>query len=560
MFDGLPLPAESMDQLYVGPAIGEIDGWNLASVFEEFRRILRQDGLIRIAAWDLDAALAARERGDRSFFWEQDCTIERAFEAQILGYGSARSLFNAARVTEHLQQAGFTSITERSPHQTDDPTGRLAEPDSLGDYCCFVEARNPSGWPLASDRQDPSGVHLTLADRHGRRLNVVWSAPARTEWSLRCRPESTTEWVDYPVRSWPTSDGPNGNHVFSGRTPELESGRRYDYEIVQAGPDPQPVSGSFAAPPQPGSATVRLAFLADTGLVGRDDGLSDGTLAVLGEVTRLEPDLILGGGDYAYRSSDDRRLTPQQAVNSWLDQMSPVLSRIPFVAQYGNHEVELGERYRDWSTHFPEIDPVIDDSPPSVSCRSYSIDIGPCHVVAFYAPTAAIDPAEVSWLWNDLAAARSAGARWVIVFQHQPLVAHGRSHPAEKSVDHALAQVLEANGVDLHLSAHDQNYERTYPVRWRDGAPEAMTTEQSIYRRGQGTVLAKISPAGKRSDRGKDFSKLPDRLDPVVAAASDSGHHFGCITASGNELVIEARRLGRGGSQTETIDRVVIRR
>lgn len=562
VFDGLPFPAESMHQVYVGPALGQIDGWHLASVFEEFRRILRQNGMIRIAVWDLDATLAARERGDLGFFWEQGSTIDHAVESQILGYGSARSLFNATRLIEHLEQAGFTSIVEHSPDQTDDPTGRLAEPDSLGDYCCFVEARNLSPWPLASDRHDPSGVHLTLADRHGRRLNIVWSAPARTEGSLRCRPSGTADWMVAPTRTWSTSDGANGHHVFCGRTPELEPGRRYEYEVVQAtgASEQRLVGGSFAGPPQPTSSHVRLAFLADTGLAGRGDGLSDGTVKVLEEVARVEPDLILGGGDYAYRSSDDRQLTPQQAVHSWLDQMSPVLSRIPFVAQYGNHEVELGERYREWSTHFPTFDHLVDGSPPSVSCRSYSIDIGPCHVVAFYAPTAAIDPAEVSWLWDDLATARSSGARWVVVFQHQPLVAHGRSHPAERSVGRALAQVLQTNEVDLHLSAHDQNYERTYPVRWRDGEPVAMSTDCSTYRRGQGTVLAKISPAGKRSDRGKDFSRLPDRRNPIVAAASDSGHHFGCIFASDTELVVEARRLRPGLSETELIDRVVITR
>ena len=167
----------------------------------------------------------------------------------------------------------------------------------------------------------------------------------------------------------------------------------------------------------------------------------------------------------------------------------------------------------------------------------------------------------MGWLCVDLAESRARhDDPWLIVYQHQPLVAHGSSHPAEPEVQRTLASVLQVNRVDLHLSAHDQNYERTYPLVWSgDGRPAAASRDSQRYRRGDGVVLAKVSPSGKRSDRGWGFSTLIGPTDGVVAREDDTSHHIALIEATPERLVLETYALNSGAPLT-LIDRVEVLR
>jgi hypothetical protein len=552
--DGLPFVTESVDAVYVGPAIGRLPPWKLTDALEEFRRILRVSGRIRVAAYDLQAALDAYARREADFFWDHSSThLSGALASWLLEAGAARSLLDADLLAELLGQAGFADA-ERRPFRESGVNPELAAPDELEEHCCYVEACNPSSWPIVAPSPAPSAVHLALGDRFGRSMEVIWCGPADGDGSVRYRPVGTPTWDEARATSRSTTDGPLGPLVFRARCDRLEPGRRYEYEVVQVveGHRHMLNGSSFVAPPSPNEGGVRLAFIADTGITGRPDGLSDGTRRVVEEVSRLQPHVVLGGGDYAYRSSDRRWGSGQQAVHAWLEEMAPLAREHPLMVQYGNHEVGLAERHRDWAVHFPSSAGTTADS------RSYSFEVGPCHVTAFYAPTEAIDPAELSWLWQDLSAARRRGARWLVVYQHQPLLAHGTSHPADGRVARALARVLDSHRVDLHLSAHDQSYERTYPLT-RDGSRlRPARGDRNRFRRGDGTVLAKVSPAGKRSDRGGDFSRLPADRTELVAVANDDAHHFAVVDADATTLRLTTYALRDAMGPVEPIDEVVI--
>jgi acid phosphatase type 7 len=552
--DGLPFGTGTVDAAYVGPAIGRLPPWKLADALEEFRRVLRLDGRIRVATYNLQAGLDAYARREAEFFWDHSSAhLSGALASWLLEAGAARSLLDADLVVELLGQAGFADAEAR-PFRESGADAVLAAPDELRGHCCYVEARNPSAWPLPEPADGPSAVHLALGDRFGRSLEVVWCGPAGSEGSVRYRPVGTSMWAEARATSRPTIDGRKGPQVFRARCDRLEHGRRYEYEVVQVvdGKRHQLNGSSFLAPPSANGGGVRLAFIADTGITGRPDGLSDGTRRVVKEVSHLRPHVVLGGGDYAYRSSDRRWGSGQQAVQAWLAQMGPLVRNHPLMLQYGNHEVDLAERHRDWAVHFPL------SAGTSADSRSYSFEVGPCHVTAFYAPTEDVDPAELSWLWHDLSAARSRGSRWLVVYQHQPLVAHGTSHPADGRVARALGRVLDSHRVDLHLSAHDQSYERTYPLRWDGSRLRPASGDRNRFRRGDGTVLAKVSPAGKRSDRGGDFSRLPAERTELVAVANDDAHHFAVVEADATTLRLTTYALRDATGPVEPIDEVAI--
>jgi acid phosphatase type 7 len=552
--DGLPFDTETVDAAYVGPSIGRLPPWKLADALEEFRRVLRVGGRIRVASYDLQAGLDAYGRGDAGFFWDRSSThLSGALAAWLLEAGAARSLLDADLVVELLEQAGFADA-ERRPFRDSTVDPALAALDELGEHCSYVEAWNRSPWPVVEPIVEPSAVHLALGDSDARSMEVIWCGPAGSEGVVCYWPVGATTWVERRATSRPTVDGANGPYVFRALCDGLEPGERYEYQVVHVVDDVRHALdvASFVAPPSAGDGRVRLAFIADTGVTGRPDGLSDGTRRIVEEVSDVRPDVVLGGGDYAYRSSDPRWQSGQQAVHAWLEEMAPLVRARPLMAQYGNHEVDLAERYRDWAVHLLPSARVSGDS------RSYSFDVGPCHVTAFYAPSEAVDPAELSWLWQDLSDARSRGARWLVVYQHQPLVANGTSHPADGRVARALGRVLDRHRVDLHLSAHDQSYERTYPLTWDGTQLRASSGERDRYRRGEGTVLAKVSPAGKRSDRGGDFSRLPAERHELVAVANDDAHHFAIVDADATTLRLTTCALRDATGALEPIDEVVI--
>ena len=550
--DGIPFVTNTVDAAYVGPAIGRLPAWQLVDALEEFRRVLRVDGRIRIAAYDLQAGLDAYARGDAGFFWGSSSThLSGALASWLLEAGTVRTLLDADLVVELLGRAGFADAESHAFRESHaDPA--LAALDELEGQCCFVEARNPSPWPVDT-LAGPSGVHLALGDGSGRSMDVIWCGPAYSSGSVRYRPVGATSWTEATGRSRPTIDGPAGPQSFRARCRGLEPGRVYEYEVDHVVEGRRHVlnGSSFLMPPTGNAGPVRLAFVADTGIPGRRDGLSDGARRVVEEVVRLRPHVVLGGGDYAYRSSDRRWRSAAQAVYAWLDTAAPLVRNHALMAQWGNHDVGSAERYRDWGVHFPR--PA--GSAPGV--RSYSFEAGPCHVAAFYAPTRAVDPAELSWLWDDLSAARSRGARWLVVYQHQPLVANGTTHRADGRVARALGQVLDHHRVDLHLSAHDQSYERTYPLTWDGSRLRGASCDPNRYRRGDGTVLAKVSPAGKRSDRGGTFSRLRERGE-LVCVANDDAHHFAAIEADATALRLTTYAIRDATGPLEAIDEVVI--
>jgi acid phosphatase type 7 len=552
--EGLPFDTETVDAVYVGPSIGRLPPWKLVDALEEFRRLLRIGGHIRVASYDLQAGLDAYARRDAGFFWDHSSThLSGALASWLLEAGAARSLLDADLVVELLEQAGFADA-ERRPFRDSGVDPALAAIDVLGEHCSYVEAWNPSPWPVVEPAVEPSAVHLALGDTGGRSMEVIWCGPAGSEGFVCYWPVGASTRVERRAASRPTVDGANGPHVFRALCDPLDSGERYEYEVVQMVDDIRHTLdvASFVAPPSAGDGRVRLAFIADTGVTGRPDGLSDGTRRIVEEVSDVRPDVVLGGGDYAYRSSDPRWRSGQQAVHAWLEEMAPLVRARPLMAQYGNHEVELAERYRDWAVH------LLPSAGAAADSRSYSFDVGPCHVTAFYAPTEAVDPAELSWLWQDLSDARSRGARWLVVYQHQPLVANGTSHPADGRVARALGRVLDRHRVDLHLSAHDQSYERTYPLTWDGSRLRAASRECKRFRRGEGTVLAKVSPAGKRSDRGGSFSRLPAERPELVAVVNDDAHHFAVIDADATTLRLTAFALRDATDPVEAIDEVVI--
>jgi len=195
-----------------------------------------------------------------------------------------------------------------------------------------------------------------------------------------------------------------------------------------------------ASVPYPLSASrpeVRLAAAGDVGTGGAEEYATADAMAEL--ETSGEFDALLLLGDNVYPSGD-----PVGLRSAVLDPFAAVLDgRTELVAALGNHDVRT------------------DDGVPlsealGLPGRWYAQQFGSVAVVVVDS-TRPQDPEQLRWLDETLA---SCAAPWVVVMQHHPPNSAGY-HGSDLASRANLVPLYERHGVDLVLSGHDHDYQRT---------------------------------------------------------------------------------------------------
>jgi hypothetical protein len=398
---------------------------------------------------------------------------------------------------------------------------------------------------------EPSQIRVSWTGDPARSLTIRWNArAARSGSCVEIRPLGADAWRRITAHATPAIGC--GGFVYDAAIGELAPDSPYEYRVSS------PSSGErwsavhrVRTAPAPPEGSLRAVFFSDVGVAGRPDGLADAAARVVAELVSDAPAVALGGGDYAYADTDLRFVDPADAIDAWFEQMQPLFATTAFMPVLGNHEILLGEGYDEWG-------PRLAVPAGEEGGRSYSFDVGPTHFCALFAPGTLPEQRHLDWLERDLAKARQAGAHWLVVYQHAPVFAHGRSHPAREEVRSTLPPIFERYGVDLHLSAHDQSYERTFALC--DGASRVAAADPTRIRAGTGVVYAKISPAGKRSNRAGDFSRITHEMPPQIAVRSDECHHYGLLRIDSQRLEVEIVGIPEGDEPRRRVDHFTIER
>jgi hypothetical protein len=393
------------------------------------------------------------------------------------------------------------------------------------------------------DSLEPDQVHLAWVEEPSTSLTVVW----RT-WQVAT--PHVVEYREAGESAWRTALGaarPSGTTgtlhevTLDGLTPSTT----YEYRVRGDGSAWSDVFSARTAPP-PGPADFDAVYVADTGLIGRADGLATGTQQVIDEIDALDPDLVLLGGDYAYYNTDQRYGTLDNSIDAWFNQMQPIGSGAPMMVAYGNHETLLSERFEDWAPRFATPEGWDDR-------RAYSFDVGDVHFVSIFAVSdiSGLSSGQLQWIEDDIVAAKLAGARWVVPFFHVSPFAEGSSHPSNLQLRAQLGPLFERLGVKLAIASHDQAYERSYPLV---GVPSNMTrtsTSKRCYTTGDGVTWVKVSPGGKLSNKNGNFSQFATTTPPFWTADRDNtAHHYARlrVSASGSLKLETFGVLGDGGA------------
>jgi hypothetical protein len=247
---------------------------------------------------------------------------------------------------------------------------------------------------------------------------------------------------------------PNGVHHFV-TLEGMKAGQRYAYRVEACGQDTL-AGGSFQAAPPPTERQVTFGVNGDFGTGGARQK------EVAAVMTQRMPDFWLGVGDIAYTDGTD-----EEFVSKLFAPMSGLLANSPFFPVLGNHEYKT----QDAQPYLNNLELPRDN--PAATERYYAFDWGPVHVVGLDSQCAAGHASTCTLAEQRAFLEQSLGsstAPWKIVMLHHPPYSSG-SHGSNSKVQ-GFIPTLEAGGVDLVLTGHDHNYERSHPLKGGQVVPE----------------------------------------------------------------------------------------
>jgi len=237
---------------------------------------------------------------------------------------------------------------------------------------------------------------------------------------------------------------------------------------------------------------------------------------------KMEPELYLTLGDYSYEPS----------LNCWYDIVKPAGSALKVVV--GNHDAD-GSLLHTLLNKF------------DMTRQYYSFDYANAH---FLGLSSELDSGENKGQFEfasaDLAKAKSnPNTDWIIVYFHRPFYSGSEvDNIGMRDMYHPLFQ---KHNVDLVLTGHAHNYQRSYPLNYNDarpGRPLIMNNEKSPYINELGTVFVIVGTGGE-SIQGVDGK-------PFLASVYEG---FGCLNVQIHGKSLSAEFYSDKG---DTIDHFVI--
>lgn len=318
---------------------------------------------------------------------------------------------------------------------------------------------------------DGSTTQSSVTLVRGPYLQQPASSTMTVVWATR---ESGPAEVRYAAAGGPSAIAPATGRLVTAAASGLAFDY-YQYEARLSGLSPstaygyRPLVGGVAAAPQ---ATFRTSPATGTGgvtfIAFGDSGVGSAEQRQLASLMAADTfDLVLHAGDIAYGTSTGTGDASYATYQSWLFDVYRWFATVPFMPVEGNHDSRPsnndGRAYLDLF-----VLPANGASAgyPDHAERYYSFDYGPVHFVALDTEFTFQDTArrseQLAWLEADLT---STAQPWKIVYFHRSPFSSGGEHGSDLAVRSGFSPVFERYGVDLVVSAHEHDYERTIPIK-----------------------------------------------------------------------------------------------
>lgn len=276
------------------------------------------------------------------------------------------------------------------------------------------------------------------------------------------------------------SNEPTTEHIM--HLEGLSAGTQYFYS---AGDEDAMVAGdgepfSFVTPPESGSSIpTRIWVLGDPGTWTKPSrDVRDAYYALTGD---RATDLVLMLGDNAYQVGNDQ----QFQLGLFENKYEALLARTVFWPTFGNHDSYGSDSATQSGPYYDIFSLPTQGESGGVASGTeayYSFDHANAHYICIDSASGNFEPgsAQSDWLRRDLEAARETD--WIIAFCHHPPYTKG-SHDSDNPQDsndlqgrirREVLPLLEAAGVDLFLTGHSHNYERSYPIMGHFGTSDTL--------------------------------------------------------------------------------------
>jgi len=253
-----------------------------------------------------------------------------------------------------------------------------------------------------------------------------------------------------------------------------------------------------------------------------DFGCGEDAKNIINMMTKMNPELYLTLGDYSY----------QPTLDCWYDMVKSAGSAMKVVV--GNHD--MGSVLSSLMDKF--------NLPPQ---QYYSFDYQNGHFLGLSSELdSGEDKGQFEFARSDLAKSSSdPNIDWIVVYFHSPLYSgSGVDNIDMRDLYHPLFQKYN---VDIVLSGHAHNYQRTYPINYneiRPARPLIMDKGLSEYGDQAGTIFTVVGTGGE-DVQGADSK-------PYLASLYEG---FGCLNIQINGRTLHAEFYTNQG---KTIDQFTI--
>ena len=205
------------------------------------------------------------------------------------------------------------------------------------------------------------------------------------------------------------------------------------------------------------------------------------TKKTIKKITKLEPELVLGLGDYTFQS-----ISPQ----CWFDISKPIDDIIKIAI--GNHDLDYQSSYYQLLDHYNLPEPY------------YSFDFYNIHFITISSE----HPFEkgskqYEFIKNDLEKSiQDPSILWRIIFLHKPMYTSSDfDRKDSEKLKNIYHQLFEKYQIDLVLSGHTQYYQRSLPLSYNnDNAtiPVIMDQNNNEYNNQDGIIFVTAGTAGDK--------------------------------------------------------------
>lgn len=239
----------------------------------------------------------------------------------------------------------------------------------------------------------------------------------------------------------------------------------------------------FVAAPEHG-ARVPLNFLhtADVGTFRPSVMVTKTMMDRLKKKQNYNGMLHCGDISYANKFNNKRqKMSSQHVWDTWGLMAEPLSSRMAYMVSPGNHETAVLDSNKENGTILAKRFIMPGNE------HFYSFSVGMVHFISV-STDEDIDQSSTQGIWLDRTLAWINKKRdlwpWIVIFMHRPIYSSGKNHgnwtgtndypwikielPTYEGWPDNFEALILKHRVDLVLTGHVHNYERTWPVKNRD--------------------------------------------------------------------------------------------